>query len=218
MCLFVDGGLGAGRDVLQLGLGVGTAVSFLREYHARVDVVELNPEVVQVAAEHFNYDRTMGRHGNTYVEDAHAFLREYGPAAAANIEKSSSSSSVEHRQKQQQKYAVVLHDVFVGYNPWPLLSREIFATIRDRWLLPDGKLLLNFVGYHSIGDDASDAGRAAAHRLTAAVLRYAVGLAHDTTMPMHHFSFHCNEHRACCMLHAPWIILIGVLSLFWLPC
>ena len=114
MCLFVEGGLGPKRPVLQLGLGVGTAVTFLRYHKVPVDVVELNPAVVEVAASHFGYTPTGGPEGKTYVQDAHAFLLTRTPDAARSA--GSSNAAVD----ANRRYAVVLHDVFVGYNPWPV--------------------------------------------------------------------------------------------------
>ena len=58
-----DGGSSTGRSthrVLQLGLGVGTAVTFLRQHGVPVDVVELNPEVVAVASSDFQYNSAGG--------------------------------------------------------------------------------------------------------------------------------------------------------------
>lgn len=168
MCLFVDGGLGQGKAVLQLGLGVGTAVTFLRQQNVRVDVVELNPRVVEVAASDFGFNKNPGPHGTTFIEDAHAFLSARQEQDTSSPAGTQQPPPPQHQHQHQQRYTVVLHDVFVGYNPFPLFSKEIFTAIRDRWLTTDGMLLLNFVGHHTGGDDK---GRAAAHRLTAAVLR-----------------------------------------------
>jgi hypothetical protein len=148
-----DGGKSS-RRVLQLGLGVGTAVNFLRKEGVPVDVVELNPEVVAVASLDFRYTPEEGAWGSTHIEDA--FVHIMGRQTEV------------HDQQHTQKYAIVIHDVFVGYNPWPLLSKEVLAALRSKWMAHGGKLLLNFVGYHRTADDGT---HQSAHLLTATVLR-----------------------------------------------
>ena len=146
--------LQTGARVLQLGLGVGSTATFLRQQGVIVDVVELNEEVVKVAFREFEYNSENGTHGTTYINDAYIHIM----ARRNHI----------HSYPNRQLYSIVIHDVFLGYNPWPLLSKEFFATIKNRWLSPNGKLLLNFVGYYRTGANGL---HRASHRLTAAVLR-----------------------------------------------
>ena len=63
--------------VLQLGLGAGTVPSHLRAAHGvLVDVVEINPDIVEAAARHFGYNRDPSPTlGTTHIEDALAFLQ-----------------------------------------------------------------------------------------------------------------------------------------------
>lgn len=35
---------------------------------------------------------------------------------------------------REQMYDVVIHDLFIGYNPWHLLNQEVFRQIRDEYL------------------------------------------------------------------------------------
>ena len=137
------------RSVLQLGLGAGTATMFLREGGAKVDVVEINRAVVEVAASHLGYDARATSRGQTHVEDAHGFVmdgRAPGP---------------------EGRYDIVLHDVFVGVNPWRLMSVEFFAAIKEKWLVAGGALVFNFVGFQHAGTKQNNT---AGHLLTAGVL------------------------------------------------
>ena len=116
--------------VLQLGLGAGTVPTWLRfSCGQRVDVVEYSDDVVAAAARYFGYDRRDAGLGQTVVAEARAFL--FGRAAPF-------------------PYDVVVQDVFVGSNPLHLLTREVFARVRDEWLLRGdgggGALVVNMVG------------------------------------------------------------------------
>ena len=74
---------GAGRPppplrVLQLGLGAGTVPSHLRAHGVLVDVVEINRDIVEAAAQHFGYNRDpSSKLGTTHIEDALAFLQRW---------------------------------------------------------------------------------------------------------------------------------------------
>ena len=124
--------------VLQLGLGAGTVPNYLRSEHgALVDVVEINPDIVQAAAQHFEYARDPSREvGTTYIQDALTFL-EGQP------------------QSDALKYDVVVHDLFTGHNPLLLLERSLLQSIKDRWLTDRGLLVVDFFGYQHAGVNAS---------------------------------------------------------------
>ena len=114
--------------VLQLGLGAGTVPTWLRfSCGQRVDVVEYSADVVAAAVRYFGYDRRDAGLGQTVVEEARAFL--FGRAAPF-------------------PYDVVVQDVFVGSNPLHMLTREVFARVRDEWLLRGGggAYVVNMVG------------------------------------------------------------------------
>lgn len=107
---------------LQIGLGIGSLPLALERRGQIVDVVEIDPEVVRMAQEHFAFSTR----GEIFVEDARTFLRgSHGP------------------------YDVIVHDTFTGGGtPEHLLSLELLQQVRAM-LIPNGVLALNFVGFRS---------------------------------------------------------------------
>lgn len=104
--------------ILQIGLGTGAVPTALATSGLEVDVIEIDPNVVQLAREHFGF------RGEVIVADARALLREPG-----------------------RQYDVIIHDAFTGgSNPEHLLSVEALSEIRGR-LRPGGVLVLNMVGF-----------------------------------------------------------------------
>ena len=104
------------NDVLCIGLGVGIVPMEFANRGARVDVVEINPAVVPVAARFF------GLHTNQLnltLDDGRHFLN-----------------------RCRKQYDVVVLDAFLGdSSPSHLLTREAFASVR-RVLRPGGTLAL----------------------------------------------------------------------------
>ncbi|CAE7208894.1 unnamed protein product [Symbiodinium sp. CCMP2592] len=143
--LFVNRSL---RHVLQLGLGAGVVASYLRSHRIQVDVVELSDAVLYLAEKHFEF--------NSCCEDGQAALSACdpaGPSAAACRARQGSSKLSEARsflvrQEATPRYDVVISDVFNGSNPGHMHSVEVFARLKDHWLIPGGILVLNFVGFH----------------------------------------------------------------------
>lgn len=108
------------RDMLTIGLGIGSLPASLARFGVQSDVVEIDPLVVSFAEKHFGFLRT----GAVFVEDARAFI-----------------------QVPTARYDLVVHDTFTGgATPDHLLSLEVLQDIR-RALRPNGVLALNFVGY-----------------------------------------------------------------------
>jgi spermidine synthase len=108
------------KDMLQIGLGIGSLPSVLARRGIRTDVVEIDPGVVRFARRYFGFSAP----GQTYVEDARTFLRHC-----------------------ERRYDLVVHDTFTGgTTPEHLLSIEVIKSIRNI-LHPGGVLALNFVGY-----------------------------------------------------------------------
>jgi SAM-dependent methyltransferase len=110
----------AARDMLQIGLGIGSLPSALEARGIKVDVVEIDPAVVRFASRYFGF----ASKGNVYQEDARTFLR-----------------------RTDRHYDLIVHDTFTGgTTPEHLLSREVMQRIHDL-LRPGGVMVLNFVGY-----------------------------------------------------------------------
>lgn len=110
----------AAKDMLIVGLGIGSLPSSLSRFGIRSDVVEIDPAVVEFAEKYFGFRPT----GDVYVEDARAFLRT-----------------------PRRQYDFLVHDTFTGgATPDHLLSLEVVNDIRKA-LKADGVLALNFVGY-----------------------------------------------------------------------
>lgn len=108
------------KDVLQIGLGIGSLASVLGREGLRVEVVEIDPAVVRFARSYFGFVES----GPVHVEDARAFL---------------------HRT--ERRYDLVIHDTFTGgTTPEHLLSREVLSRIHDL-LRPGGVLALTCPGY-----------------------------------------------------------------------
>ncbi len=115
------------KDVLCIGLGVGIVpMQFLRE-GAHVDVVEINPAVVPIAANYFNCET--GRF-DLIVNDGRYYVNQ-----------------------ATQRYDALILDAFLGdSSPSHLLTREAFRAMR-RVLRPDGVLVINCFGDFEAGRD-----------------------------------------------------------------
>lgn len=105
------------EDVLCIGMGVGIVpMEFARE-GARVEVAEINPAVVPVAAKFFDLETNKL---NIHITDGRYFLSQ-----------------------TTNRYDAVILDAFLGDScPSHLMTREAFTAIR-RVLRPDGVLVIN---------------------------------------------------------------------------
>lgn len=93
------------RRLLFLGLGAGVVAQSFPSSSYRTDIVEINPNSLDIAKRHFGFDDT-GR--NVHVQDARTFVRNCGG-----------------------RYDAVVVDLFHGDGvPDYLLSREFFEQIR----------------------------------------------------------------------------------------
>lgn len=105
---------------LILGHGGGSLAKWLarRWPELRLDIVEVDPSVVRVAEEYFNYSAAPGHH--VHVKDARVFLRT-----------------------SDARYDVIWLDVFARHLiPFHLTTREFFTEARAH-LNPDGVLAVN---------------------------------------------------------------------------
>jgi SAM-dependent methyltransferase len=108
------------KNVLNIGLGIGSVPARLGKLGLKVDVVELDPAVVRFAQQYFGYSPN----GAVHVEDARTFIN-----------------------RDQQRYDIIIHDTFTGGGaPEHLLSLEVMQRLHGL-LRPGGALALNFPGY-----------------------------------------------------------------------
>lgn len=114
-------------DVLCIGLGIGIVPMEFAGEGVRVDVVEINPAVVPVARDHFDFQPDKVR---VVIDDGRHFLNRCG-----------------------KQYDVVVLDAFLGdSSPAHLFSREAFQSVQKA-LRPEGVLVINSFGSLQEGKD-----------------------------------------------------------------
>lgn len=105
------------REVLCIGLGIGIVPRQFAEEGARVDVVEINPAIVSVARQYFDFRPEAV---NLHLGDGRYFLRV-----------------------STNQYDAVVLDAFLGESPPShLMTRETFQDVQRR-LRPEGVLVMN---------------------------------------------------------------------------
>jgi spermidine synthase len=115
------------ENVLCIGMGVGIVpMQFARE-GKNVDIVEINPKIVPVAEQFFDFDRSKV---SLNIGDGRYFL----------------NSSSNH-------YDAIILDAFLGdSSPSHLMTREAFTAMKAR-LAPGGVLVINSFGDFEEGKD-----------------------------------------------------------------
>ncbi|KAJ8548732.1 hypothetical protein ON010_g10940 [Phytophthora cinnamomi] len=139
---------------LQIGLGIGSVPSFLREMDIPTDVVEISEAVVTQAADYFQYEwcpRAGGDDddddeeeeeddecpkGRTFIMDGLKFLASKPQDLGVQVE-----------HEEEHPYDLFVVDVYTGWNPFAFFVREEMLHVRENWLTQDGVLVMNFVGY-----------------------------------------------------------------------
>lgn len=129
---------------VQIGLGIGSVPSFLREMDIPTDVVEISDAVVTQAADYFQYERCPQEddedghcpNGRTFVMDGLKFL-DSKPV----------DLGIQEEEDEEHPYDLFIVDVYTGWNPFAFFVREEMLKVRDSWLTDDGVLVMNFVGY-----------------------------------------------------------------------
>ncbi len=115
------------KDVLCIGMGVGIVPMEFAHEGAKVDVVEINGAVVEVAKAHFDLEPEKL---NLTIGDGRQFLN------AAT-----------------RQYDAVILDAFLGdSSPSHLMTQEAFTAMR-RVLRPEGVLVINSFGEFDAGKD-----------------------------------------------------------------
>jgi len=107
------------RSALIIGLGAGNMGARLESEGIDTVVAEIDPEVVRLAREYFDF------RGTAVTADGRRYL-----------------------QRNQRKWDLIFVDAYLGSNPpWQLYTREAFELYRDR-LKPGGAVIANFIGSH----------------------------------------------------------------------
>lgn len=107
------------QSALIIGLGAGIMGTKLAGAGLNVVVAEIDPEVVRLAREYFDFQ------GKAVTADGRRYL-----------------------QREQRKWDLIFVDAYLGSNPpWQLYTREAFRLYRDR-LRPGGAVIVNFIGSH----------------------------------------------------------------------
>lgn len=108
-----------GRTCLAIGLGAGIVPQWYEGRGVITDVVDIDPEVVNLARKYFGFSSS----GETFVGDARYFLRT-----------------------SSKTYDYIILDVFSGdTTPAHILSLEALESVRKR-LAPRGVLAANLIG------------------------------------------------------------------------
>ena len=115
------------ENVLCIGMGVGCAPMDFARDGAKVDVVEINPAIVDVAEKFFDLEKDRL---NIVIDDGRHFLNEC-----------------------ETKYDAVALDAFLGdSSPSHLMTEESFQSIKNA-MNPGGTLVINSFGNFSPGRD-----------------------------------------------------------------
>ncbi len=115
------------EKILCIGLGVGIVPMQLAGEGSDVDVVEINPGVVEVGEKFFGLDPSKF---NLHLEDGRYFLNA-----------------------SENSYDVVILDAFLGdSSPSHLMSQECFQSMSNR-MKEDAVLVINAFGHFDAGED-----------------------------------------------------------------
>lgn len=109
-----------GKKALLLGLGGGTLYKQLQQKGFKVDVVEIDSRIEQVAKKYFHIEENL----NVVVDDARHYIKT-----------------------TEKKYDVVIYDLYHSETPpVHLMTKEAFSEIKQM-LNSEGVLVVNFYGF-----------------------------------------------------------------------
>jgi spermidine synthase len=106
--------------VLFIGMGIGVLPRFVGEHFpdAAMDIVEIDPDIPNIAAKYFAYSRTAGT--SIIIKDGRDFIN-----------------------RNQHKYDLIIIDAYNSRNiPFQLTTREFYRKVRDA-LKPHGIVSVN---------------------------------------------------------------------------
>lgn len=115
------------ENALCIGMGVGIVPMEMAREGVKMDVVEINPQVLPLATNHFDFEPARV---TLHFQDGRYFLGQ-----------------------TTNRYDAILLDAFLGdSSPGHLMSKESFAAIK-RALKPEGVLVINSFGTFESGRD-----------------------------------------------------------------
>ena len=112
------------RQALCLGGGAGSVAMYLDRRNVTVDMVELHPEMVDLAERHGGLHLQNG--GRIIIGDALEILAK--------------------GRERRKKYDIIIHDLFDGTNSVELLAPKNMELLLRDWLDPQGMLVFNLLG------------------------------------------------------------------------
>ncbi len=125
--------------MLMIGLGGGTISTLLARLFPdlRMDIVELDPAVLRVARNYFNFKPAPG--AQVHIQDGRVFVRR----------------RLLQQQIEAQKYDLIILDAFTGdYIPAHLMTKEFLQDIKAL-LAPGGVVLANTFSTSALYDHES---------------------------------------------------------------
>ncbi|KAF3480094.1 uncharacterized protein GIQ15_05441 [Arthroderma uncinatum] len=112
------------KSALVIGLGIGTTPSAFAAHGINTTVVEIDPNVHQIAMDYFEFPRGV----NTVIENAVRFVARA------------------QEETPIQKYDYIIHDVFTGgVEPLDLFTQEFMQSL-DAMLDDEGVIAINYAG------------------------------------------------------------------------
>lgn len=151
--------LAVGRVLMIGGAGFAYPKQLLTDHPGvKLDVVEIDPAMVQIAREHFFLDRlgeqlaAEGRSDDLriFVEDGEDFLRR-AAASARSAELADGEGESGRRAPEgaeagaSDRYDIIINDAFVGRDAAPFFASDEGIAMARAWLAPGGLLMANCV-------------------------------------------------------------------------